>query len=261
MYQQKHENIRMLISAKAKCGHYADNHNIMAVADGAHQEWDTFDVPEPPKIGNYIQLYIENRNWQSNPGKYAVDFKNIGHEGYIWYLKAESNIINSEDQYQLIIDDIVEIPDNWKMYLFDLDLDIAIDLNQQNNYDFDLTRKTNNPKQLKLVVGTEAFIRENSDQIPLKPLAFKLNQNYPNPFNPATKISFDLPQRSYVEINIYNVLGQRVRKLLNQTLRGGHHELVWDGRSDSGNFVTSGLYFVRLSTKKHIATKKMMIIK
>ncbi len=261
IYQHKHENLQMLISATANCGRYTDKHNLMAVADGANSEWDAFDVPEPPKIGKYIQLYIDNQNWKSHAGNYAVDFKNTGKEGYFWHLKAVSNLTNAEDQYQLVINDIVEIPENWNMYLFDRDLDIAINLHHQNNYSFSLNKKTNNLKQLKLVIGTDAFIRENSDQIPLKPFAFKLHQNYPNPFNPTTRISFDLPQRTRVELYIYNVLGQRVRKLLNQILRGGRHELIWDGRSDSGSFVASGLYFVRLSTENNIAIKKMMVIK
>ncbi|MBD3288620.1 T9SS type A sorting domain-containing protein [candidate division KSB1 bacterium] len=147
------------------------------------------------------------------------------------------------------------------MYLFDLDQDIAINLRQQNNYQLIMNSKKKNLGRMKLVTGSEDFVLQNSDRIPLKPLEFKLYHNYPNPFNPMTRISFDLPKRAQVELYIYNIMGQRVRKLADHMFRGGHHELTWDGRSDSGNFVSSGLYFIRLKSGTHVATQKMMIVK
>jgi|GEM_PF-5012154 len=75
-----------------------------------------------------------------------------------------------------------------------------------------------------------------------------LLQNYPNPFNPETTIPFVLSgnRRFRVRVEIYNILGQRVRSLLNTVLPGGEHSVRWDGRNDGGNPVASGVYIYRL---------------
>lgn len=93
------------------------------------------------------------------------------------------------------------------------------------------------------------------------PTTYALNQNYPNPFNPSTIISFDIPERANVELTVYNVLGQRVVTLVNQEMAPDSYEVVWDGESDGGNKVASGIYFYRLTTENKVMTKKMMMLK
>jgi len=93
------------------------------------------------------------------------------------------------------------------------------------------------------------------------PTSYGLSQNYPNPFNPTTEISFDLPKASQVELSIFNVLGQQVRSLVNQSMEAGQHQLMWDGRDGSGSQVSSGVYFYRLSAGSFSETRKMMLLK
>ena len=140
-------------------------------------------------------------------------------------------------------------------------LDIAQNLQKQNSYIFDVSNKKNKLKKFKVIVGTEEFIKQNSEGIPLVPLKFALFQNYPNPFNPMTTVSFNVSKRTPVQIYIYNILGQRVRILIDEEMRAGHHRLIWDGCNDYGTIVTTGLYFVRLKAESKTAVKKMMIIK
>ncbi len=71
---------------------------------------------------------------------------------------------------------------------------------------------------------------------------FSLSQNYPNPFNSATTIEFSIPEDSMVDLCIYNILGQQVRSLVSEKLAAGNHIVRWDGRSESGNNVGSGVY-------------------
>ncbi len=79
------------------------------------------------------------------------------------------------------------------------------------------------------------------------PEAYFLNPNYPNPFNPRTTIEFGLKQNAFVELSIFNILGQRVAQLLtNQSLGAGTHKITWNGRNDQGLELASGLYFYRL---------------
>jgi hypothetical protein len=93
------------------------------------------------------------------------------------------------------------------------------------------------------------------------PLAFHLYQNYPNPFNPATKIKFDIPVVSYVEISIYDVNGKFIQSLLENELAAGKYIINF-----SSNGLSSGIYFYRLiaannSNKKHIQSRKLILLK
>jgi hypothetical protein len=93
------------------------------------------------------------------------------------------------------------------------------------------------------------------------PGSFALGQNYPNPFNPSTVIAFELPTPGHINLSIYNVLGQRVRTLIDSRYPPGTHETTWDGRDDSGQPVSSGVYLYRLEATGLTATKKMVLMK
>jgi outer membrane protein assembly factor BamB len=93
------------------------------------------------------------------------------------------------------------------------------------------------------------------------PSDYVLEQNYPNPFNPATTISFALPEQSQVRLSIYNVLGREVAVLVDGSLPAGSYSRVWDGTARSGDRVSSGLYFYRLTTDEVELSKKMLLLK
>ncbi|RME31464.1 MAG: T9SS C-terminal target domain-containing protein [Candidatus Zixiibacteriota bacterium] len=93
------------------------------------------------------------------------------------------------------------------------------------------------------------------------PVTFELYQNYPNPFNPSTTIEYSLPRRSRVVIEIFNVLGRNVRRLVDEQAEAGRHRVVWDGRNDAGRPVASGVYLYRLVAHDYTATRKMLLLK
>ena len=97
-----------------------------------------------------------------------------------------------------------------------------------------------------------------ADQVPIR---FTLQQSYPNPFNPSATILYSLENQVYVRLSIYNLLGQRVRALVDGRERAGNHVAVWDGTDDSGKRVASGIYFYRLEAGSFVSTKKMVMIK
>ena len=96
---------------------------------------------------------------------------------------------------------------------------------------------------------------------PAIPNAFSLSQNYPNPFNPTTVIQFNLPKRSHVSIEIYNLLGQEVIKVVDQIFPAGSHQVNWDGSIANGSQAASGIYFYRFKTEEYVETKKMLLLK
>lgn len=88
-----------------------------------------------------------------------------------------------------------------------------------------------------------------------------LYQNIPNPFNPVTTIRFNLPRASGVTLIVYNVKGGRVRVLANGEMQAGRREIIWDGRDERGNTVSSGIYFYRLVTPEYSMARKMILLR
>lgn len=85
---------------------------------------------------------------------------------------------------------------------------------------------------------------------------FRLEQNYPNPFNPTTTISFSIPERHFVSLKIYDLLGREVATLINEEKDQGYHKIIFDGFH-----LKSGIYFYKIQTGDYIETKKALLLK
>jgi hypothetical protein len=100
----------------------------------------------------------------------------------------------------------------------------------------------------------------NPDFEPI-PLSYNLKQNFPNPFNPSTRIYFEVPQTHKVKMVIYNILGQKVRTLVDENFNAGRHIINWDGRNDIGIQVPTGIYIYRIKAGDFISSRKMLMVK
>jgi Tol biopolymer transport system component len=94
-----------------------------------------------------------------------------------------------------------------------------------------------------------------------EPTDFGIIGNFPNPFNPITEIEFSLPETGFTELVIYNVMGQKVRKLVAGTMTSGIHSMVWDGRNNLGQTVSAGVYMTRLQMGDTVAMRRLTLIK
>ena len=94
-----------------------------------------------------------------------------------------------------------------------------------------------------------------------KVTSFTLSQSYPNPGNPSTTITFTLPQKAHVTLEIYNLLGQRVRTLVDGAIDAGSHTVVWDGRDEFGEIVPTGIYLYRLQSADFVRARKMVLVR
>jgi hypothetical protein len=108
------------------------------------------------------------------------------------------------------------------------------------------------------VLGTKEYAAGRSNGIPL---AYALEQNFPNPFNPATTIRYQLPRRAAVILEVYDLLGRKVRTLLNDLQSPGVHTVTWAGTDDAGVQVSSGVYFYRLRSEDFTAVRKLLFIR
>jgi outer membrane protein assembly factor BamB len=101
-------------------------------------------------------------------------------------------------------------------------------------------------------------IEDDTDELPTN---FALHQNYPNPFNPNTLIKYDLKNKTDVKLTIYNVLGQKVRTLVNSNQSAGYKNVVWNGLNDMGEPISGGVYIYRLEAGDFVNSHKMIFMK
>ncbi|MCK4597561.1 T9SS type A sorting domain-containing protein, partial [bacterium] len=93
------------------------------------------------------------------------------------------------------------------------------------------------------------------------PVDYALSQNYPNPFNPITRFTYTVPQQSPVKIEIFNIMGQRVRVLVDEKVAAGSHVVTWNGQSDARMETASGIYFCRFQAGDFCQIRKLVLLK
>ena len=93
------------------------------------------------------------------------------------------------------------------------------------------------------------------------PLDFTLHQNYPNPFNPITTLGYELLQESYVNITIYDMLGNVVNNLVNANQSSGYKSVQWNATNNVGKSVSAGVYLYSIEAGVFRQTKKMVLLK
>lgn len=104
-------------------------------------------------------------------------------------------------------------------------------------------------------------VEEEEGEGAILPENLTLFQNYPNPFNPNTVIEFALPKDCWVKVEVFNLLGQKVRTLADKAMKKGIKKIIWDGKNEKGAEVSSGIYFYRIKTDEFTGVKKMVLIK
>jgi PKD repeat protein len=114
---------------------------------------------------------------------------------------------------------------------------------------------------VRMILTVEKQILVVGATQPATPAAFDLAQNYPNPFNPETKIEYSLPKASRVRLEIFGLLGQRIKTLVDGQQPAGFHSLIWGGRDDDGRLLTSGVYVYRLTAEGFEKNRKLLLLK
>lgn len=102
-------------------------------------------------------------------------------------------------------------------------------------------------------ISSATDLEHRDNMIPAK---FKLAQNHPNPFNPSTTIEYSIPKASEVEVNIYNMVGKKVKTLINKNHSPGNYQMRWDGSNQA-----SGIYIYQIKADDYIHSKKMLLVK
>jgi hypothetical protein len=163
--------------------------------------------------------------------------------------RGSNHLVNTDTAQALQIYPDIDL---WDNFLYSVWMD-----NRIPGDGFDIFFNTLNFKE------TDVEDEEEEKDLPKK---FVLYQNYPNPFNPTTRIQFRVQSLEYrgplhTTLTVYNVLGQKVRTLVDGPKKTGSYEVIWDGKDDQGKEATSGIYFYQLRVKDQTLTKKMLLLR
>jgi hypothetical protein len=152
---------------------------------------------------------------------------------------------------------VSQVPEDFDVYLVDLSGGRYVDLRKENRYHLEpATAMT----AIEVLVGKPERVRETAERS--LPAAYALEQNYPNPFNPSTAIPVVVPGESRVILEIYNILGQKVKILYDGILASGRTTFEWDGKDAYGYQVSTGMYICRLSAAGDIhLSRKISLIR
>ena len=93
------------------------------------------------------------------------------------------------------------------------------------------------------------------------PNRYSLSQNYPNPFNPVTTISYQIEKNEFVDLSIFDLNGNLIKNIIHQHVNAGPGIVNWDGKSNSGQNVSGGIYLYTLESSTFSKTKKMILLK
>jgi hypothetical protein len=250
----------MRLKAESKSGR--DLCNYLGISGGEEKE----EWAEPPQLEGSVSLYFEQGKDKSltkgstaKGGKLAVSIEPAGEEGNKWDFAIRGS--GEEESAQLSLERYGEIPQGYEQCLLDYDWKLAYELSTLEE-PFAVKLVNSKERRFRIIVGTKEYMRANSAGIAVYPSDYALRQNFPNPFNPNTTVIFALPKKAEVSLEVFNILGQRVRTLLRKEERKeGYHVMEWDSRNDQGVRVASGMYIIRFMADGHVKLKKAMLIR
>ena len=232
----------------AQKGGYRDFFNYAGVRLAARDEQDRCDISEPPVIGEFVSLYLEPAGSDVHPIRLAGDFRQPDHDVYTFNLKLTSNFLGLAKLTLLPHN----LPDHY---------DWAILSTQSKIRYFKETLTTDLLQEdYQLVIGTKTALEPILQEYREIPIRFQLAQNFPNPFNPATTIVYQLPEATWLRIEIYDVLGRKIKSLLPYARQEpGYYQVSWDGRNDHNHPVASAVYILFLRSEKYQQAIKMVM--
>ena len=247
----------------ASIGAVKDDGNKFGIAATASEVLDEFDRHEPPVIGKYISLAFDNSDWEDHGDFYCCDIRPEDADGHVWPFVVRTN---QEGYVNLNVDWTETMPADWELYLIDVDFGVARDLKDVAEYRFTSTGSEIN-RHLLMVAGQPSYAREVIEEYEMIPNSYNLFQNFPNPFNAVTTIRFALPEESKITLKIFDILGREINTLVSGDFYGpGAHFILWNGKDDFGQNISTGVYFYWMAANKDGTTrfsevKKVVLLK
>lgn len=215
----------------------------------------TVDISElPEKLGSYTATLT----WDAHVLRY-VNHRSGSSEGFT------STVVNAEktSEGKLIFAAAHPYGAEGTINILNVTFEVIGSVGSKSdlNLDFSAMAAAYTFTDLLPYLRTELTGVERGIRVSELPKEFSLVQNHPNPFNPTTKIAYKLPKAEHVNLAIYNVLGQKIRVLVNERKDAGSYDIVWDGKDDLGHEVSAGSYLYKIQAGNFTDMKKMLFVK
>ncbi len=249
---EKDDEFLVQIKASLNSSGAKDQMNYISMKEGAKDGLDKFDVIKPPAVRDDIKVLLEHgKNY------FARNAVPVSKDGAFWDFTVETK--NDGQVFNLALDRLSALPENFNIWLLDRDREIPLDAGSGS---VEAAAGGNGKSHFRIIIGTEDFAKVNSENISLQPYEYALYQNYPNPFNPTTVITYQLKQKENVTLEIFDILGRRIKSIVNNVIENpGQHTVTWNGLNSNGEKVASGIYIYRLRAKNFVSSKKMILLK
>lgn len=215
----------------------------------------TRQLHKPARFEMLPAVYFNRPQWDSKHSTFATDYRAPFEHRQLWDITVWNPANN---QSSVTFCGIHSIPDRFDVYLIDRAASRTINLRKDSTYTFMPAEKTT---QLTFIAGLPDSVHDILASVK-SPEAYAIGNNYPNPFNLETAIPVTIPQHSDISLNIYNILGQKIRTVFAGTLEPGKYWFRWDGKNDQGIISSSGMYLYQLAAPNGIfMTRKMLLTK
>ena len=239
-------------------GTYSDQYNRIGRRLDASDKLDQWDNPEPPKLEQYLSLSMDREEWDLEL-PLTSDIRSMNETNGQWDMYLDTKGIKGTVYLETNIKG--DFPLESHAVLFD-----PI---ERNSYDLlagqtiMITRQSDHYNYpLNILVGSPDYVLAKTEELIAQlPESFTLGQNYPNPFNPETNIPFTVALPSYVQISIYNLLGQKVVSLESRWFDMGQYNVRWNGKDAQGNQLSTGVYIYSLESPEFRKAKKLILVK
>ncbi|MDD8019351.1 MAG: T9SS type A sorting domain-containing protein, partial [Bacteroidota bacterium] len=231
-----------------------DAMNYVGMLDRTANTLDDEDISEPPTAPtDYVALSLKNTT-----GALAADYRAFSPHGQYWDGEIATSVSNVP--FTISMKKVSAMPSSFGIYLIDFLQEHIYDVTQTLSYSAAFNKKEYR-RAFRLIVGDKEFLEKNTAGIPILPLEYSLDQNYPNPFNPTTSIRYSLAHSANVKLEIFNILGQKVKTLVESFQQIGTYTIQWNGVDEQQKPVATGMYYYRLSANEFNNIKKMTLIK
>ena len=239
-------NLQLILETDGKI----DAHTLLGIARASKPGRDLFDKKKPPGFQDEPFLCFNRPEWDAQGGLFSRDFRPSLDTGQVWTFEIR-NLQSSSGVIRVL--GIDQLPSGCPAAISGFSDGGLVDLRKTNEYHY---QATGDRMSFAIVIGPGDFVDQET-----VPKEFALFQNYPNPFNPTTHINYQMPHNSYVVLKLYDLLGREVVTLVDEFRKAGRYSAAWDGTSSSGNRISSGVYFYRLTADSFTNVKKLLVLK
>lgn len=249
-------SVEWSVKVIAECGYSMVSDTRFGVSEMAQIINDSLKAHAPSGTGNYIRTFFSNSEKTGTNESSSAEYVNhLTKGGNSWELNLETNV--RRQMVKIRFEKYGDSPDS--IYFVDKALKkMKIMRYFTDSYQF-LSGSTLTERKFLIIVGTPEYLANNTANLNLTANSFELHPIYPNPFRSLTNIYYTINRNDRVYLQIYNVLGQQVRSLLDGEWRSaGKYSAFWDGTNKSGEKLASGIYFIKLRSGGHHKIQKIV---